>query len=117
MVNGVRGAAIGGFAPTGAGNADRTIGHKMIKAWFAFSAGWVVFWCWYFHVLSCGTLHLGEPADMGWHCDGPVAEAGGYEMVPLVVLVAVIIGIPIAVLLLGIAIRLLVFQDQRSARK
>jgi hypothetical protein len=38
-------------------------------------------------------------------------------MVPLVVLVAVIIGIPIAVLLLGIAIRLLVFQDQRSARK
>ena len=54
---------------------------------------------------------------MGWHCDGPVAEAGGYEMVPLVVVVAVIIGIPIAVLLLGIAIRLLVFQDQRSTRK
>jgi hypothetical protein len=50
---------------------------------------------------------------MGWHCDGPVAEAGGYEIVPLVVVVAVIIGIPIAVLLMGVAIRLLAFQDQR----
>ena len=89
----------------------------MIKAWFALSAGWVAFWSWYFHVLSCGPLHLGEAAEMGWHCDGPVAEAGGYEMVPLVVAAAVIIGIPIAVLLLGIAIRLLVLQDQRPAKK
>ena len=54
---------------------------------------------------------------MGWHCDGPVAEAGEYEIVPLVVMVAVIIGVPIAVLLTGVAIRLLAFQDQRSNKK
>jgi hypothetical protein len=35
-------------------------------------------------------------------------------MVPLVVMVAVIIGVPIAVLLTGVAIRLLAFQDRRS---
>jgi hypothetical protein len=38
-------------------------------------------------------------------------------MVPLVVMAAVIIGVPIAVLLTGIAIRLLVFQDRRSNTK
>jgi hypothetical protein len=116
-VNGVPGAAISGFAPAGDGNANRTIGHEMIKAWFACSACWVGFWSWYYHVLSCGSLHLGEAADMGWHCDGPVAEAGGYEMVPLVVVVAVIIGIPIAVLLTGVALRLLASQDQRPTTK
>jgi hypothetical protein len=89
----------------------------MIKAWFALSASWVAFWSWYFHVFSCARLHLGEAADRGWHCDGPVAEAGDYEMVPLVVAAAVIVGIPIAVLLLGTAIRLLVLQDRRPARK
>ena len=85
----------------------------MIKVWFAFSACWVGFWSWYYHVPSCGSPHPGEAANLGWHCDGPVAEAGGYEIVPLVVIVAVIIGIPIAVLLMGVAIRLLAFQDQR----
>ena len=49
--------------------------------------------------------------------DGPVAEAGEYEIVPLVVIVAVIIGVPIAALLMGVAIRLLAFQDQRSNTK
>jgi hypothetical protein len=49
---------------------------------------------------------------MGWQCTGPVAEAGEYELVPLVVVVAVIIGIPVAVLLTGVAIRLLAFQDR-----
>jgi len=87
---------------------------EMIKAWFAFSVCWVGFWSWYYHVPSCGSLHLGEAANIGWHCDGPVAEAGEYEIVPLVVMVAVIIGVPIAVLLMGVAIRLLAFQDQRS---
>jgi hypothetical protein len=91
---------------------------EMIKAWFAFSACWVGFWSWYYDVPSCGSLHhLGEATNIGWHCDGPVAEAGEYEIVPLVVIVAVIIGVPIAVLLMGVAIRLLAFQDQRSNTK
>ena len=51
---------------------------------------------------------------MGWQCNGPVAEAGEYELVPLVVVAAVIIGVPLAVLLTGVAIRLLAFQDRRS---
>jgi hypothetical protein len=89
----------------------------MIKVWFAFSACWVGFWSWYYHVPSCGSPHLGEAANLGWHCDGPVAEAGGYEIVPLVVIVAVIVGVPIAVLLTGVAIRLLAFQDRRSDTK
>jgi hypothetical protein len=89
----------------------------MIKAWFALSVCWVGFWSWYYDVPSCGSLHLGEAANMGWHCDGPVAQAGGYEILPLVVVVAVIIGIPIAVLLMGTAIRLLAFQDQRPTTK
>jgi hypothetical protein len=51
---------------------------------------------------------------MGWLCNGPVAEAGEYELVPLVVVVAVIIGVPLAVLLTGVAIRLLAFQERCS---
>ena len=90
---------------------------EMIKAWFAFSACWVGFWSWYYDIPSCGSLHLEEAASIGWHCDGPVAEAGGYEMVPLLVVAAVIIGIPIAVLLMGVAIRLLAFEDERSNKK
>lgn len=90
---------------------NRTIGHKMIKVWIVLSACWVGFWSWYYHLPSCGS-HPGEDATIGWHCDGPVAEGGSYEIVPLVVMVAVIIGVPIAVLLMGVAIRLLAFQDQ-----
>ena len=81
---------------------------EMIKAWFALSACWVGVWSWYYDIPSCGS---------GWHCDGPVAEAGEYEIVPLVVMVAMMIGVPIAVLLTGVAIRLLAFQDQRSIKK
>jgi hypothetical protein len=87
---------------------------EMIKAWFVLSACWVGFWSWYYDVPSCGSLPLGEAANMGWQCNGPVAEAGEYELVPLVVVAAVIIGVPLAVLLTGVAIRLLAFQDRRS---
>ena len=90
---------------------------EMIKAWFVLSACWVGFWSWYYDVASCGSLHLGEAAEMGWHCDGPVAEAGDYELVPLVVVAAVIIGVPLAVLLTGVAIRLLALQDRRPNTK
>jgi hypothetical protein len=65
----------------------------MIKAWFAFSACWVGFWSWYYDIASCGPLHLGEDTNMGWHCHGSVAEAGDSEIVPLVVMVAMIIGV------------------------
>ena len=37
-----------------------------------------------------------------------------YELVPLAIVAAVIIGVPIAVLLTGVAIRLLAVQDRRS---
>ena len=45
------------------------------------------------------------------------AEAGDYELVPLVVVAAVIIGVPLAVLLTGVAIRLLGVHDRRSNTK
>jgi hypothetical protein len=89
----------------------------MIKAWFAFSACWIGFWSWYYDIASCAPLHLGEDMSTGWHCHGPVAEAGDSEIVPLVVMVAVIIGVPIAVLLTGVAIRLLAIPDQRANKK
>jgi hypothetical protein len=54
---------------------------------------------------------------MGWHCHGSVAEAGDSEIVPLVVMVAMIIGVPIAVLLTGIAVRLLAIPDQRANKE
>ena len=60
----------------------------MLKLWTVISACWVGFWSWYFHIPSCGSLHLGEDANIGWRCNGPVAETGGYEIVPLVVVVA-----------------------------
>ena len=86
----------------------------MIKVWLACSACWIGFWSWYYRIPFCGSLHPGEDAQIGWHCDGPATEASGYEIVPLVVLVAVIIGVPIAVLLTGVAIRLLAFKDEGS---
>ena len=58
MVNGVRGAAIRRFAPTGAGNADRAIGHKMIKA-VCLQRG--LNKCLVLKTISPGTLHLGNP--------------------------------------------------------
>jgi hypothetical protein len=89
----------------------------MLKVWIALSACWVGFWSWYYRLPSCGSLHLGEDVNIGWHCDGPATESGGYEKVSLVVMVAVIIGVPLAVLLTGVAIRLLAFQNQRSNTK
>jgi hypothetical protein len=79
----------------------------ILKAWAALSVSWAVGWSWYYHLDSCRTLHAGEDTAIGWHCDGPVGSGGGYEMVPLLVMVAVIVGIPLAVLLAGIALRLL----------
>jgi hypothetical protein len=87
---------------------------EMIKAWFVLSACWVGFWSWYYDVPSCDSFHLGETATTGWLCNGPLAEAGEYELVPLAIVAAVIIGVPIAVLLTGVAIRLLAVQDRRS---
>jgi hypothetical protein len=86
----------------------------MIKAWSVLSACWVGFWSWYYDVPACVSLPPGEAANTGWLCNAPVAQGGEYELVPLVVVVAVIIGIPVAVLLTGIAIRLLAFPDRRS---
>jgi hypothetical protein len=90
---------------------------EIIKAWSVISTCWVGFWSWYYDVPSCGSLPLGETANTGWLCNGPAAQAGEHELVPLVVVAAVIIGIPVAVLLTGIAIRLLALQDRRSNPK
>ena len=86
----------------------------MINAWFVLSACWVGFWSWYYDVPSCGSFHPEGAASTGWVCNGPVAGAGEYERLPLAVVAAVIIGVPIAVLLTGVAIRLLAFPDRRS---
>lgn len=81
-------------------------GH-LLKVWAALSLGWAVGWSWYYHLDSCRALHDGENTTIGWHCDGPVGATGQHEIVPLIVMVAVIAGLPLAVLVAGLALRLL----------
>ena len=87
----------------------------MIKAWFVLSACWVGFWSWYYDVPSCGSSPSGRGRNHGmalqWARSRKQAQ---YELVPLVIVAAVIIGVPVAVLLTGVAIRLLAVQDRRS---
>jgi len=74
---------------------------------------WAGFWSWYYRVLSCGRLHGDEPISLGWHCDGPILADGEYYVVPLPVMVAVMIGIPLAVLVVGFALRWIALAFQR----
>lgn len=80
---------------------------SLLKIWAALALCWAVGWSWYYHLDSCRALHDGENTTIGWHCDGPVGASGEHTLVPLVVMVAAIVGLPIAVLVAGIALRLL----------
>jgi hypothetical protein len=86
----------------------------LLWAWIVVSLGWAGFWSWYYRILSCGPLHEGESTGIGWHCDGPPAAGGGYEVIPVPVVVAVVVGLPIAVLIAGIAIRWLFIGSRRN---
>jgi hypothetical protein len=58
----------------------------------------------------------GEASSFGWHCDGPVLSGGDYNILPLAVMVAVIIGIPVALGFGLIAFRLIVLEFYRTKR-
>ena len=82
-----------------------TLGRALIGLWMAASLCWMGAWSWYYRILSCGPRHEGEAGGLGWHCDGPPTVDGQYYLVPLPVMAAVIVGIPVATLLAGIALR------------
>jgi hypothetical protein len=90
-----------------------TVRRALIGAWAVLSLCWVGFWSWHYHVISCGPTHAGESFSIGWHCDGPVLAGGDYEIVPIVVILASIIGIPLAILFAGIALRLIAIHLDR----
>jgi len=86
----------------------------LIGAGAVLSLCWVGFWSWHYDVVSCGQMHAGESFSIGWHCDGPVLAGGDYEIIPIAVILAPIIGIPLAILFAGIALRLIAIEFQRS---
>jgi hypothetical protein len=90
------------------------LGRLLFRIWIAVSLCWIVAWSWYYHVFSCGPVHDGEVADLGWHCDGPPAADGQYLVVPLPVMVAVIVGIPIAVLFAGVSLHWIALASRRD---
>jgi hypothetical protein len=90
---------------------------RLLIVWSVFAACWAFGWGWYYDLPSCGDLHPGETADIGWHCDGPLGAIEGYEIVPLLIMAAIIVGVPIAVFCAGMAIRFLLSPDpDRDAR-
>jgi hypothetical protein len=80
---------------------------RLLAGWIVFTVCWVFGWGWYYNLPSCGVLHAGETADIGWHCDGPLGSIEGYEIVPLFIMAMIIVGVPIAVFCAGVAIRFL----------
>ena len=63
---------------------------------------------------SCAPMHEGEAANLGWHCDSPAMFDGQYDIYSLPVMLAVIVGIPLAILVAGISLHWLVldFRDE-----
>jgi len=55
-----------------------------------------------------------EAANLGWHCDSAAAFDGQYDIYSLPVMLAVIVGIPLAILVAGIALHwlALTFRDE-----
>ena len=86
----------------------------MIVAWAVLSACWVLGWAWYYHLPSCGEVHAGEGTDIGWHCHERLGLGGDSEVIPALVMAAVIVGVPIATFFTALAIRFLLSQDRRS---
>ena len=88
----------------------------LIATWVVFSACWIGAWSWYYNLPSCGPLHEGEATSVGWHCDGPILAEGDYNILPLAVMMAVVVGVPIALGWGLIAIRLIVVDFYRPKR-
>ena len=75
----------------------------IFRIWIAVSVCWIGAWSWYYRILSCAPLHEGEVMNLGWHCDSPAAADGQYYILPFPVMLAVIVGVPLAILAAGIA--------------
>jgi hypothetical protein len=88
----------------------------LFRVWIAASVCWIGAWSWYYHILSCAPLHEGEAANLGWHCDSPAALDGQYAIFSLPVMLAVIVGIPLAVLVAGIALHWLALTFRDDAK-
>ena len=82
----------------------------LFVAWVVFSICWVLGWGWYY-LPSCGEVHAGETAEIGWHCHGREGEDN--EVVPALTMAAVIVGVPIALFFTALALRFLL-HDRRS---
>jgi hypothetical protein len=78
---------------------------------------WIGAWCWYYHIFSCAPLHEGEVTNLGWHCDSPPTFDGQYYLFPLPVMLAVIVGIPLAILAAGISLHWIALALQREGEK
>lgn len=74
----------------------------LLRVWILACAIWIVAWSWYYHIPSCASHHEGEAANLGWHCDSPSAPAENFFTLPE--MLAIILGIPLAVLAAGAAL-------------
>jgi hypothetical protein len=88
----------------------------LFLVWSAASVCWIGGWGWYYHLPSCGSVHEGEAANLGWHCDSPVVFDGRYDIYSLPVMLAVIIGIPLAILVAGISLHWLALTFRDGAK-
>jgi hypothetical protein len=86
------------------------------RVWIAASVCWIGAWSWYYHLPSCAPLHEGEVANLGWHCDSPAVFDGQYDIYSLPEMLAVIVGIPLAILVAGISLYwlVLIFRDRAN---
>ncbi len=95
--------------------ADRTTWRRrLLVAWLVLSAGWVVVLSWYYDLLSCGEVHPGEATSIGWHCDSRLGVEGDYQLVPALIIVAVIVGVPVAVFMIGWAVQVLFRKGEEA---
>lgn len=76
----------------------------IFRVWIALSVCWIGAWSWYYHIPSCAQLHEGEVTNLGWHCDSVSTVGGQYQLFPLPVMLAVIVGVPLAILAAGVSL-------------
>lgn len=86
-------------------------------AWAAVSVCWIGAWSWYYRLPSCAPMHEGEAANIGWHCDSPAVRDGHYNVFSFPVMLAVIVGVPLAVLAAGTALYWLALTFRDYAKK
>jgi len=106
----------GGLQPRDEGEGT-ILTRTIFRVWIAASVCWIGAWSWYYHIPSCAPLHEGEVTNLGWHCDSPTAFDGQYYLYPLPVMLAVIVGIPLAILAAGISLCWVALALRREGEK